>query len=118
MSPRFRHIPAPCVQAVTVDQVTPHLLAVEHGIEPQLRGGEVQVIARFVDREAFELRVLDDGAGLLPNAPEGVGLANSRERLHHQFGARAELRIGARGEGPGTEVRLCIQPDSGGSQRG
>ena len=92
--------------------------AVEHGIEPQLRGGEVQVIARLVEGGMFELRVLDDGAGLLPNAPEGVGLANSRERLRHQFGARVELTIKARAEGVGTEARLCIQPDSGGSQAG
>jgi signal transduction histidine kinase len=92
--------------------------AVEHGIEPLLRGGELQVIARVAEGGMFELRVLDDGAGLAPNALEGVGLANSRERLRHQFGARAELRIGARAEGAGTEVRLCIQPDSGGSQTG
>ncbi|MEP7101219.1 MAG: histidine kinase [Burkholderiales bacterium] len=92
--------------------------AVEHGIEPQLRGGEVQVIARVTEGGVFELRVLDDGAGLLPNASEGVGLTNSRERLRHQFGARAELVMRARPDGAGTELRLCIQPDSGGSQTG
>ena len=90
--------------------------AVEHGIEPQLRGGEVGVIARLVKGGVFELRVRDDGAGLAQNAPEGVGLANSRERLRHQFGACAELVVKARADGAGTEVRLCIQPDSGGSQ--
>ena len=92
--------------------------AVEHGIEPQLRGGRVQVNARVAEGGLFELRVQDDGAGLLPNAPEGVGLATSRERLRHQFGARAELVMQSRADGAGTEALLCIQPDSGGSQAG
>jgi sensor histidine kinase YesM len=86
--------------------------AVEHGIEPQLRGGEVQVIARQVDG-VFELRVLDDGAGLAAGpggVAEGVGLTNSRERLRHQFGPRAELLLRARTDSPGTEVRLRVHP--------
>lgn len=110
--------------ACETQQLPPGLLitlvenAVEHGIEPQLRGGEVQVIARLAQGGGFELRVLDDGAGMLPNAAEGVGLANSRERLRHQFGGRAALVVQARADGAGTEVQLCIQPDSGGSQKG
>ena len=90
--------------------------AVVHGIEPQLHGGEVQLTARRDAQGAFELRVLDDGAGMAPDAPEGVGLTNCRERLRHRFGARAELRIGANPESAGTAVRLRIEPDSGGAQ--
>lgn len=82
--------------------------AVQHGIEPQLRGGEVKVIARR-DAAGFELQVLDDGAGLpARDAHEGVGLANSRERLRHQFGARAELLLSARDDGPGAQARLRL----------
>ena len=91
--------------------------AVEHGVEPQLRGGEVRVIARRTEA-AFELQVLDDGAGLAGGAPgvaEGVGLTNSRERLRHRFGARAELRLGPRDGGPGTEV--CLRLTSAGVGR-
>ena len=89
--------------------------AVEHGIEPQLHGGEVQVIARHLDTAngVFELRVLDDGAGLaagLGGGAEGVGLTNSRERLRHQFGTRAELLVRPRADGPGTEVCLRVHP--------
>ena len=90
--------------------------AVEHGIGPQLHGGELQLIARRLDRDDFELCVLDDGAGLAPNAPEGVGLTNSRERLRHQFGARAELALSARAGGAGTQVRLRIRPEFGGAK--
>ena len=81
--------------------------AVEHGIEPQLRGGEVKLVARR-EGGTFELRVLDDGPGLSPgDTREGVGLANSRERLRHQFGARAELTLANRDDGPGA--RACLR---------
>jgi len=85
--------------------------AVEHGIEPQLHGGRVDVVARRRDG-AFELRVLDDGVGLRAGAAglvEGVGLGNSRERLRHRFGDRARLRLGLRSDGPGTEVCLRLE---------
>ena len=84
--------------------------AIEHGIEPQLRGGELRVVARQ-DRGVFELRVLDDGAGLATaDAHEGIGLGNSRERLRHQFGARAELTLTARDDGPGAQACLRLRP--------
>ena len=83
--------------------------AVEHGTAPQLRGGEVQVRARLLDG-VFALRVLDDGAGLLSGWSDGVGLANSRERLRHQFGARAELTLSARTDGPGTQALVRVAP--------
>jgi hypothetical protein len=82
--------------------------AVEHGIEPQLRGGEVSLLARMAGA-TFELRVLDDGAGLPPGeVHDGVGLANSRERLRHQFGARAELQLSPREDGPGAQACLRV----------
>lgn len=85
--------------------------AVEHGIEPQLRGGDVTVIARR-DERGFDLRVLDDGAGLPAGggAQAGVGLTNSRERLRHQFGDSAELLLTPRDDGhPGAQARLRLR---------
>ena len=82
--------------------------AIGHGIEPQLRGGEVHIVARM-DGDTFDLRVLDDGAGLGGAAvTDGVGLANSRERLRHQFGARASLSLSARDDGPGAQACLRL----------
>jgi len=53
----------------------------------------------------IELRVRDDGAGLAAQAQDGVGLANSRERLRHACGAGATLVLGARDDGaPGTDA--------------
>jgi len=112
---RFRiEVPADCA----AQPLPPGLLvtlvenAVAHGIEPQLRGGEVQVRARRSEA-GFELCVLDSGAGLPAGGPtDGVGLANSRERLRHAFGDRARLEINTRGDGPGTEVKLTVVPDA------
>lgn len=83
--------------------------AVGHGIEPQLHGGEVRVVARGTAAGGLDLQVLDDGAGLATGpAPEGVGLANCRERLRHQFGDRATLTLTPRVDGPGCCARLQI----------
>jgi type II secretory pathway pseudopilin PulG len=87
--------------------------AIEHGIEPLLRGGEVQVAAQRT-AEGFALRVCDDGAGLAADvagevdATSGVGLANSRERLRHRFGEAASLRLTRRSDGPGAEALLFL----------
>ncbi len=90
--------------------------AVQHGIEPQVHGGELALLARRMhdgfEQGVFELRVLDDGAGLRPGWADGVGLANSRARLQHQFGGRATLALAARPGAAGTEVVLRIHPGS------
>ena len=86
--------------------------AIEHGIEPQLRGGEVQVLVRRVDGFC-DVQVLDDGAGLAADATDGVGVTNSRERLRHAFGERAELRLQRRGDSAGTEVRVRWPVEAG-----
>lgn len=82
--------------------------AVEHGIEPVLAGGTVELVAR-TDGDAVLLEVRDDGAGLRADAVDGVGLGNSRERLRHQFGERATLELGpATAPAAGTVARLRI----------
>jgi hypothetical protein len=86
--------------------------AIEHGIEPQLRGGEVQLLVRRAG-EFCDVQVLDDGAGLAADATDGVGITNSRERLRHAFGERAELRLQRRSDSAGTEVRMRWPLDVG-----
>jgi signal transduction histidine kinase len=81
--------------------------AIEHGIEPQLRGGRVEIRARR-DAASFELCVADDGMGLPPDPVDGVGLANSRERLQHRYGGAARLSVRQRADGPGTEAVIAI----------
>jgi len=54
--------------------------AIAHGVEPQLRGGRIDIAARR-EGERLVLTVRDDGPGLAPGCAEGVGLANTRRRL-------------------------------------
>lgn len=79
--------------------------AVEHGVAPALRGGEVQVRVRR-DGATFVLCVRNTGAALPAQWRCGVGLANSRERLAHRFGQRASLSL-ASVDGA-TEARVTI----------
>lgn len=54
--------------------------AIGHGIEPQLRGGRIDIAARR-ERGRLVLTVRDDCPGLAPGCADGVGLANTRRRL-------------------------------------
>ena len=68
--------------------------AVAHGVEPQLAGGEIVVAARRNGPDAvFEVR--DNGPGPAPGRPDGVGLANARQRLALGCGERARLSLEA-----------------------
>lgn len=58
--------------------------AIAHGIEPQLRGGHVEIAARR-ETGRLVLTVSDDGPGLAPGWTEGVGLSNTRRRLATAF---------------------------------
>jgi signal transduction histidine kinase len=73
--------------------------AIEHGVQPTLRGATVAVSAR-IDGGRVVVEVRDDGAGLDPAATDGVGLANSRQRLAQAWGSAATLALqGAPGDG-------------------
>ncbi|HEY9023035.1 MAG TPA: histidine kinase, partial [Burkholderiaceae bacterium] len=76
--------------------------AVQHGIEPRPRGGQVQVLARR-QGEQLVLQVSDDGVGLLaaskvPSKGRGIGLTNVRDRLAGLYGDAARLSVQQRGE--------------------
>jgi signal transduction histidine kinase len=70
--------------------------AVEHGVQPQLAGGGIEVRAAAQGPQAV-IEVSDDGPGMVdhdthkPNA--GVGLSNSRARLARTFGPAAALQL-------------------------
>lgn len=68
--------------------------AVRHGLEPRVGPGSLTVSAR---REGARLRltVSDDGVGLPTEKPwrEGVGLSNTRDRLHALFDGAATLEL-------------------------
>ena len=88
--------------------------AIAHGIEPSLRGGSIQVHVHADETGALLLDVSDDGPGLCGEAQqpqgngvgEGVGLANTRERLAQLFGARASLQLLALQPGCLQRIRI------------
>jgi len=58
--------------------------AIAHGIEPQLRGGHLDIAACH-EAGRLVLTISDDGPGLAPGWTEGVGLSNTRRRLVSAF---------------------------------
>jgi two-component system LytT family sensor kinase len=80
--------------------------AVRHGVMPRAAGGRITIAARAVG-DHLELIVEDDGVGMREGQTEGVGLSNTRERLHTLYGDRASFTIHAVASG-GTRVLITI----------
>jgi two-component system, LytTR family, sensor kinase len=91
----------------TLNALVPNLIlqplvenAIRHGISPKESAGLI-VIEAYCDNEMLHLSVRDDGPGLQAGwrleDSGGIGLANTRERLRHLYGAehRFDLRNGA-----------------------
>jgi signal transduction histidine kinase len=83
--------------------------AVRHGIARSLEGGRVTIAARR-DGDALEVRVTDDGAGIVPGPAKdeaGGGIANTRERLQSLYGVAGSLGVTSDGSG-GTVATLRV----------
>ncbi|MES1167648.1 MAG: ATP-binding protein, partial [Oleiharenicola lentus] len=82
--------------------------AIRHGIEPQARPGRITVEARR-EGAALVLLVRDNGAGQPPGGftREGIGLANTRERLRELYGDRHRFVLANHPDG-GLEVSLTL----------
>ena len=90
------------VDGELLDAAVPHLglqplveNAIQHGIGQSSSSGKLQIIA--VRREnMLEIKVQDDGPGL-PSAGwqsgRGIGLTNTRARLHQLYGDKAALTV-------------------------
>jgi sensor histidine kinase YesM len=101
----------------TLDAMVPNLIlqplvenAISHGISHNDSGG-VLVINAYRDNGMLRIRVSDDGPGLQSGwrmeESEGIGLANTGERLKHLYGSehRFDLSNGATG---GTVAAIAI----------
>ncbi len=84
--------------------------AVLHGIARRSVGGSIEVHGERVDG-SLVVTVLDDGPGLPYGWDEdgsaGVGLSNTRSRLHRLYGGRHRIEIGNRIEG-GVRLTLTV----------
>ncbi len=95
--------------------------ALRHGLADRSEDGRVEIEARR-EGEDLVLTVRDNGAGLPPNLAqrtEGLGLANTRERLATLYGDRARLELAANpGGGTTATVRLPYRPHQMGDSAG
>jgi signal transduction histidine kinase len=79
--------------------------AIKYGLEPQIDGGTLRIEGEQIGTR-WQVRVLDDGAGL--GAPStarkgaGVGLINVRERAQANLGASANVVVQNAQSGRGT----------------
>jgi sensor histidine kinase YesM len=83
--------------------------AILHGIAPKMEPGHVDIRAE-VDGDSLRLEVRDDGAGIAHGrapAREGIGLANTRERLAKLYGARSRLTLQSEA-GRGVSVEIVL----------
>ncbi len=78
--------------------------ALEHGVQPVVGGGEVQLQAQAEGRR-LAVEVRDTGPGLAAGATQGVGLSNARARLAQAFGTDASLELTNHPEG-GCAARI------------
>jgi two-component system, LytTR family, sensor kinase len=82
--------------------------AIRHGIEPQVRPGQLRIEARR-EGDGLVLLVRDNGDGQPPGGftREGIGLANTRQRLRELYGDRHRFELANHPEG-GLQVRLFL----------
>lgn len=83
--------------------------AIRHGLEGSEHGGAITVSARR-NGDELVIEVRDDGRGLVTDAAgarEGVGLANSKERLARLYGDHQYLVLRTHPEG-GVVVELVL----------
>jgi two-component system, LytTR family, sensor kinase len=90
------------VDPATEDASVPQLIlqpivenAIRHGIERSSSAGRILISAAKIN-SAVEVRVQDDGPGLSATCScenQGIGLANTRERLRQLYGEDARLEI-------------------------
>lgn len=99
----------------TLDVDVPSLLlqplvenAIRHGTEPLARSGRLVIEARREGKKLL-LVVRDNGAGQPPGgfAREGIGLANTRERLRELYGDLHRFELANHPAG-GLEVRINL----------
>ena len=84
--------------------------AVRHGVAPRVTGGTIAIGARR-QGDALCLSVTDDGVGLgvqREGVQTGIGLANTRARLHHHYGEAYDFEMQEQPGQGGLTVRLRL----------
>jgi len=85
--PDLRRAPFPPMMLISLVEN-----ALKHGVDPRCECSSVAVSAGIREGKLF-VAVADTGAGIIPKAGGGVGLANIRERLKALHGPSARLTL-------------------------
>lgn len=104
------------IEPAAMEARIPHLIlqplvenAILHGIAPKAGPGLVQLSGR-IDNGRLHLAVVDDGPGFDPkkdSGKEGIGLANTRERLAKIYGTNGQLTLRSE-PGHGVSVEIVL----------
>jgi len=101
------------IDPATLDALVPNLLlqpivenALQHGVSRTKGTGRVEIASELRGSQLV-LLVHDNGPGLDPNAPAGVGLENTRARLAQLYGSAASLALTSPHEG-GTTAEITL----------
>ena len=101
------------IDPATLDAHVPRLIlqplvenAIRHGIAKNTSN---RVLSISGDRQGpmLSLTVYDNGPGPVVDASDGVGLANTRERLRHLYGDKASFSLTA-GQGGGASAKITL----------
>jgi LytS/YehU family sensor histidine kinase len=82
--------------------------ALRHGVAKKRSAGSLEIGAKREDA-LLRLWVRDDGPGLDPASREGVGLANTRERLRTLYGDEGALVLSADQTGTIATIRVPLR---------
>ena len=89
--------------------------ALQHGIAPRSRAGRLDISATR-DGDRLRLAVCDDGPGVAPGFSiadaRGVGLRNTRERLHRLYGERGGLALASDGARTTAAIELPLRTEA------
>ena len=82
--------------------------AIEHG-KSEYQSATIALRA-VRDHDMLSITVTDNGPGVNGGpVHEGIGLKNTRARLHHLYGPRATIDLGAAAPGARVEIRIPFQ---------
>jgi two-component system, LytTR family, sensor kinase len=101
------------IQTETLSAAVPNLIlqplvenAIKHGIAEKPGPGTIEICASRNDSR-LQLEIKDDGPGIAGQIVDGVGLATTRRRLHHLYGAQHQFDLWERTSG-GVIAKLII----------
>ena len=84
--------------------------SIRHGLEPKAEGGGlIEVTAKPGEGDTVEITVSDNGTGMPSGgfSREGIGVGNTRARLHEIYGKAHQFELANR-TGGGLEIRIVL----------